>query len=543
MSRFRLRTQLLWLTLVLAVGFLIFGLWAWRTIEQAKVGGPHYHRIVLYKDLVADILPPPNYILESYLTVLQLSVFDRTPDRERLISQLGQLHKDYDVRHDFWLQQPLPEAIKTRFLVDAHDPAMRFYQIAEKEFIPAVRANDTVAVRDALKKLEAHYAEHRQAIDDVVSLSNRELGDIENATTEQLRFDSGILLLVFVFSGLLAAAGNYLFARSLLAGMGTAKQRLSEVADGNLAPPLRPTRRADEVGDLLRSLDRTADRLAGTVRQIRTAAETLSRSAADLSSTSGSVAESTRHQSTSVGAMVATVEEMSSGIATMAQQSEAAKIKVQQAGARCNQGSEEISNTAAVVQSLAADVQGSVDSMQALGARSREISSIVGVIREIAEQTNLLALNAAIEAARAGEQGRGFAVVADEVRKLAERTAQSTDQVSTMITQIQAGVEEAVTGMNQGSERARTSISAVHAAQATMASIATDTRILVDDIEQIAGQLDAQRQGSGEIAVGVEAIAHESQENSAAALQVSSTASELARTANQLRQAVEFFRL
>ena len=543
MSRFRLRTQLLLVTLALTLGFLIFGAWTWHTIEQAKVGGANYNRIVLYKDLVADILPPPNYIIESYLTVLQLSDLERAADRESLIGKLGQLRKEYDARHRFWLEQQLPEGIKTRFLGDAHNPSSRFFAIVEKEFIPAIRASDPVAARASLRQLEAQYVEHRQAIDDVVSLSTREQGAVESDTAESLRADAWALLLVFILSGLLAIGGNHLFGRSLLAGIGEARRRLNDIAHGNLAAQASLSKRADEDGDLLRVLDGTADKLAGTVREIRTAAETVSGSAVELSATIDSVAESAQKQSVSVSAMVATVEEMSSGISVMARRSDAAKIKVEQAGVRCNQGSREITSTALVVEGLATDVQGTAESMQALGAHSREISSIVGVIREIADQTNLLALNAAIEAARAGEQGRGFAVVADEVRKLAERTAQSTDQITAMITQIQSGVESAVKGMNEDSASARGSISAVNAAKATMESIADETRILVDDIQQIAQGLDAQRQGSSEIAVAVEGIAQGSEKNSAAALQVSTTAGDFARTANKLRQSVEFFRI
>ncbi|MBL8406607.1 MAG: hypothetical protein JNJ81_02205, partial [Candidatus Accumulibacter sp.] len=262
-----------------------------------------------------------------------------------------------------------------------------------------------------------------------------------------------------------------------------------------------------------------------------------------LSSTIATVADSARVQSASVSAMVSTVEQMSSGISVMAAQSDAAKIKVQQAGERCDQGSAEITSTTRVVEHLASDVQGTADSMLSLGEHSREISSIVGVIREIADQTNLLALNAAIEAARAGEQGRGFAVVADEVRKLAERTAQSTDRITAMITQVQSGIESAIDAMGAGSEKARESIHAVQATKATMDAIAAETGMLVSHIQQIAQGLGAQSQSSGEIAAAVASIATGSQENSSAAAQVSTTATDLATTAHRLRAAAEFFRI
>ena len=208
MTRFRLRIQLLMVTLALASGFLVFGAWTWHTINQTKVGGPNYNRIVLYKDLVADILPPPHYIIEAYLTVLQIADPDRVDELAPLIGKLQQLRQDYDGRHRFWSGQPLPAGIKTRFLNDAHVPAMKFFEIADKEFVPAVKTGDATAVRTSMNKLAANYIEHRKAIDDVVSLSTREQTDVETSTATATRSDLSVLLLVFVLSAALAAAAN-----------------------------------------------------------------------------------------------------------------------------------------------------------------------------------------------------------------------------------------------------------------------------------------------------------------------------------------------
>jgi methyl-accepting chemotaxis protein len=543
MTRFRLRIQLSFVALSLTIGFLIFGLGTLHTVNQTKVGGPKYEQIVLYKDLVADILPPPNYIIESYLTVLQLSDPARNAEYDSLIMRLATLSKEYDTRYKFWREQPLPDAIKTHFFSGAHEPAQKFFATAEKEFIPAVKAGNSAQVHAVLKKLEALYNEHRKAIDEVVALSSREQVEVETATATGLRYDLFGLLLVFLLSGLFAAAGNYFFGRSLLAGINEASRRLDAIARGNLAAQPRATARGDEVGDLLNTLDTTADQLARMVGQIRGSAETVSCSAEQLSSTITSVAENSHSQSNSVSAMVTTMEQMARGIAEMAGQSESAKAKGEQAGSHCDQGSREITNTVIVVEQLANDVQGTANGIQTLGERSREITSIVGVIREIADQTNLLALNAAIEAARAGEQGRGFAVVADEVRKLAERTAQSTDQITRMIEQIQSGIENAVTSMKDGSERALNSVEAVRQARATMDSIAADTCVLVGQIQQIAQELDVQQRGSSNITGAIENIAAGSEETSTAALQVASTANDLARTAQQLQHAVQLFQI
>jgi len=541
MSRFPLRTQILLTLLALSVGFLLFGMWTWRTINETKVSGPSYHRIVLYKDLVADILPPPNYIIESYLTVLQLADPERTAERPTLIARLAQLRKDYAARHEFWQAQELPDEIRSRFLNVAHSPAQRFFDVTGQELIPALASGDRRAAELAKGKLESYYNEHRKAIDEVVALSTRAQSSVEASTADGLRANLLVLVLVFLGSASLAVASNIIFGRSLLAGIAEANRRLNDLADGQLAPPREVSRRGDEVGELLRALDHTAQRLGDTVRQIHGVAETVRISAAELSSTIANVADSTHRQSASVGAMADTVGRMANGIAQMANRAETVKDMVQGAGARCDRGSGEISQSTRAVEGLAADVHRTAEAMRSLGLHSRQISSIVGVIREIADQTNLLALNAAIEAARAGEQGRGFAVVADEVRKLAERTARSTDEITSMITQIQTGVDNAVSEMSAGSDRARASIEAVQAAKLTMQGIASETHVLVTEIEQIACGLDAQRQGSGEISLAVEGVARSSETNSAAALQVAKTATALAGSADRLHASVAFF--
>ena len=206
-----------------------------------------------------------------------------------------------------------------------------------------------------------------------------------------------------------------------------------------------------------------------------------------------------------------------------------------------NRGNEVVSNTVQTINTLASEIQATAELVHKLGEQSDDIGQVVDVIRGIAEQTNLLALNAAIEAARAGEQGRGFAVVADEVRTLAGRTQQSTQEIQQMIEQLQAGAQKAMQAMQASENRTNEGVAKAASAGDSLGSIHSSVNTITDMSAQIASAAEQQSAVAEEINRNIIEIADIADQNSTASNQTASASAELSRLSNELKKMVAVF--
>jgi methyl-accepting chemotaxis protein len=240
--------------------------------------------------------------------------------------------------------------------------------------------------------------------------------------------------------------------------------------------------------------------------------------------------------------MAATVEQLTVSINHVADNANEAHGLSSDSGRQSAEGGAVIQETLASMQRIADTVQGAAAQIAELGQHSDQISSIVNVIKEIADQTNLLALNAAIEAARAGEQGRGFAVVADEVRLLAQRTANSTQEITEMIKKIQLGTRSAVSNMEIGVQQVSSGVEQASQAGDAIVSIREASGRVVGVVDQISLALREQTVASQDVARNVERIAQMSMENSEAVADTSRTAQGLQQLALSLEKQVASFR-
>ena len=301
--------------------------------------------------------------------------------------------------------------------------------------------------------------------------------------------------------------------------------------------------KSDEIGRLLRAFAAMQEELRRLMQQIREAADQVATNTEQLKTSAGDVASSSHEQSDAITSMAASVEEMSTSIMLIADNAGQAEQIAHDSVAKARESTGIIDNAVAAMARIADTVRETASTVETLGAHSESISSIAGTIREIADQTNLLALNAAIEAARAGEQGRGFAVVADEVRKLAERTAHSTHEITELIGAIQTGTRAAVSKMNQGVaevgqgvELAATATESIQAMHAGAESVSRAVAGINDAIRE-------QSTASHSVANGVEQIAGKVEQNSTEAQNTAAAADQLQELAGRLHANIGRFRI
>ena len=415
------------------------------------------------------------------------------------------------------------------------------YLVAQQEMIELSRQNKT---DDMLKLINSRIKDGTDLMGEQLNkliainsagakVASLEAGDsYQNAIT-------GIIA-VAVVAALMTVLLAWLLTRSIVTPLQKAVEAAETIAGGNLTKLIEVDGK-DEPARLLGALAAMQNNLRQTIQHIAGSATQLASAAEELSAVTEEASKGLQQQNNEIDQAATAVNEMTAAVEEVARNAVSTSEASSQSNQAAREGRDRVVETVGAIQTMTQDVQNTSVLIEGLATQGRDIGKVLDVIRAIAEQTNLLALNAAIEAARAGEAGRGFAVVADEVRALAHRTAQSTQEIEKMVAGIQSGTGEAVQSMQQSNQRTQSTLEMARAAGVALEQITQSISLINERNLVIASASEEQAQVSREVDRNLVNIRDLATQSAAGANQTSAASHELSRLAVDLNGMVARF--
>jgi len=416
------------------------------------------------------------------------------------------------------------------------------YFVVKEKLIEHLKAGRMKEAREGLAALIPHMQAYDSTVKEIHKFQEQHMKKAIEQAEEQYTRARWIVIAASVIGLLLALGFGMVLTQSISRPLNNAVTVTERIASGDLTVKLEQTSQ-DEIGILLEALNKMTENLKKLIAEIQLASQSVASGSDELSASSEEITRTMNDLSARATQIATSAEEMSQSVLDIAKNASSIANTSVETGEIARKGAEIVQNSARESQMIAETVRKSTNVMQTLGQKSQQIGEIIGVINDIADQTNLLALNAAIEAARAGEQGRGFAVVADEVRKLAERTGKATAEISEMIRSIQGEVNEAIGAMEDTNTKVETGLRYATEAGDQLSHIVKSVEGLQSMVQQIASATEEMSSTSEMISGDIQGIAHGAKEISSGADQIAQSSSELARLSGQLRNIVSQFKV
>lgn len=415
--------------------------------------------------------------------------------------------------------------------------------IFEGKMLPLLKSTNglTAETRELDAACDKFSSKVEEDADKLVASMQKEMNEADEVF-DSTKNNALIVAVVIGLLGVLLQAGLGIWLlRSIMQSIQAIRPIITSLCEGDLTRKIEVTAK-DELAELSKDLNQFIERLHGMITRISSTSTQVAAGSNQLQSNAEQIATGAVEVASQAGTVATAGEEMSATSAEIAQNCMMAAEGAQRATETAQNGAHVVEDTVRVMAEIAVKVQETATTVESLGARSDQIGAIIGTIEDIADQTNLLALNAAIEAARAGEQGRGFAVVADEVRALAERTTKATREIGEMIKAIQNETRGAVASMEQGVQQVEAGTEEAGKSGDALQQILEQVNAVAMQIHQVATAAEQQTATTVEISsnmLQITQVVHQTSdaasESAAAASQLSGNAEELQRLVNQFR--------